>query len=35
MISQIIVSIPFLLLYEISIWVTAGVEKNRSKERIV
>jgi len=35
MISQVIVSIPILLLYEISIWVTAGVEKNRSKESIV
>jgi sec-independent protein translocase protein TatC len=35
MISQIIVSIPILLLYEISIWVTASVEKKRAKESIV
>lgn len=31
MISQIIVSIPILLLYEISILITARVEKNRNK----
>jgi sec-independent protein translocase protein TatC len=34
MISQIIVSIPIVLLYEISILVTAGVERNRKKEEI-
>ena len=34
MISQIIVSIPILILYEISIWVTSGVEKNRQKQSL-
>jgi sec-independent protein translocase protein TatC len=34
MISQIIVSIPIVLLYEISILVAAGVERNRKKEEI-
>lgn len=32
LISQVIVSIPILLLYEISIFVVAGVEKKRNKE---
>lgn len=35
LISQVIVSIPIVLLYEISILVTAGVERNRRKEEIV
>lgn len=32
LISQVIVSIPILLLYELSIFVVAGVEKNRNKQ---
>lgn len=35
LISQVIVSIPIVLLYEISILVTARVEKKRNKENIV
>lgn len=35
LISQVIVSIPIVLLYEISILVTAGVEKTRRKEEII
>jgi len=35
MISQIIVSLPILLLYEIGIWVVIGVERKRRREEIV
>jgi sec-independent protein translocase protein TatC len=31
-ISQVIVAVPLLLLYEISIWLTASVEKEKKKE---
>lgn len=34
MISQIIVSIPILLLYEIGIWVVMGVERKRKREEM-
>jgi sec-independent protein translocase protein TatC len=34
LISQVIVSIPILLLYEISIFVAARVEKNMIKEQL-
>lgn len=34
MISQIIVSIPILLLYEIGIWVVLGVERKRKREEM-
>ena len=35
MISQVIVSIPILLLYEIGIWVVVGVERKRRREEMV
>jgi sec-independent protein translocase protein TatC len=35
LISQIIVAIPIVLLYEISIFVVVGVEKNRNKLNVV
>lgn len=35
LISQVIVSIPIVLLYEISILVTASVEKKRNKENVL
>lgn len=34
MISQIIVSIPILLLYEIGIWVAVGVERKRKRDEM-
>jgi sec-independent protein translocase protein TatC len=34
MISQVIVSIPILLLYEIGIWVVLGVERKRKREEM-
>lgn len=34
MISQVIVSIPILLLYEIGIWVVMGVERKRKREEM-
>jgi sec-independent protein translocase protein TatC len=33
-ISQIIVSLPLLLLYEVSIWLSAKVEREQEKEEL-
>jgi sec-independent protein translocase protein TatC len=33
-ISQIIVSLPLLLLYEVSIWLSARVERELEKEEL-